>query len=133
MRGTPCGAGPTHRRAGNSTRPALSKPGPRPGAAVLDTIFRSPSGTRGLRWLKKEALPLLAMLGLLLAARDTLANHYSVPSGSMQPTLQPGDRVIVDMRAYGLRLPFTSYTLLASERRDAARWRSSIPRPTVPG
>lgn len=95
-------------------RPALSKPGPRPGAAVLDTIARSPSGPRGLRWLKKEALPLLAMLGLLLAARDTLANHYSVPSGSMQPTLQPGDRVIVDMRAYGLRLPFTSYTLLAS-------------------
>ncbi len=60
-----------------------------------------------LAWLKKEALPLLVMLGLLAAARDTLANHYVVPSGSMQPTLQPGDRVMVDMRAYGCacRLP----------------------------
>ncbi len=74
---------------------------------------RPPPGQRVLRWLRKEALPVLAMLGLLLAARDTLANHYQVPSGSMQPTLQPGDRVVVDMRAYGLRLPFTSYALLA--------------------
>ena len=48
-----------------------------------------------LHWLKKEALPLLVMLGLLAAARDSLANHYQVPSGSMQPTLQPGDRVVV--------------------------------------
>lgn len=79
----------------------------------MQTVPRTP-GPRALVWLKKEALPLLAMLGLLLAARDTLANHYRVPSGSMQPTLQPGDRVVVDMRAYGLRLPFTSHTLLAA-------------------
>lgn len=65
-----------------------------------------------LHWLKKEALPLLVMLGLLAAARDSLANHYQVPSGSMQHTLMPGDRVVVDMRAYGLRLPFTSVELL---------------------
>jgi signal peptidase I len=65
-----------------------------------------------LYWLKKEALPLLVMLGLLAAARDSLANHYQVPSGSMQHTLMPGDRVVVDMRAYGLRLPFTNVELL---------------------
>lgn len=65
-----------------------------------------------LQWLKKEALPLAVMLGLLLAGRDALANHYQVPSGSMEPTLVPGDRVVVDMRAYGLRLPFTSVALL---------------------
>ena len=70
------------------------------------------SAARLLRWLKKEALPLLVMLGLLAAARDTLANHYQVPSGSMQHTLMPGDRVVVDMRAYGVRLPFTSVELL---------------------
>ena len=69
---------------------------------------------RALLWLKKEALPLLVMLGLLAAARDTLANHYVVPSGSMQPTLQPGDRVVVDMRAYGLRLPFTGKELMST-------------------
>jgi len=66
-------------------------------------------------WLRREALPLLVMLLLLFAARDSLANHYQVPSGSMQPTLQPGDRVVVDMRAYGLRVPFTDVQLLAGQ------------------
>ncbi len=65
-----------------------------------------------LAWLRREALPLAVMLLLLGAARDTLANHYQVPSGSMQPTLQPGDHVVVDMRAYGLSLPFTGIRLL---------------------
>ncbi len=69
-----------------------------------------------LSWLRREALPLLVMLLLLGAARDTLANHYRVPSGSMQPVLQPGDRVVVDMRAYGLRLPFTDIRLLDTGR-----------------
>jgi signal peptidase I len=65
---------------------------------------------RARRWLV-EALPFFAMLLLLMAARDTLANHYQVPSGSMEPTLVPGDRVMVDMRAYGWRLPFTDIEL----------------------
>lgn len=68
-----------------------------------------------LAWLRREALPLGVMLLLLFAARDSLANHYQVPSGSMQPTLQPGDRVVVDMRAYGLRIPFTDVQLLAGQ------------------
>ncbi|RKI32332.1 signal peptidase I, partial [Corallococcus sp. AB049A] len=80
----------------------------------MDAAARPPLSERALVWLKKEALPLLVMLGLLAAARDTLANHYVVPSGSMQPTLQPGDRVVVDMRAYGLRLPFTGKELMAT-------------------
>jgi signal peptidase I len=66
--------------------------------------------SRACRWLA-EYLPFLAMLVLLFAARDSLANHYKVPSGSMEPTLVPGDRVVVDMRAYGVRLPFTEIEL----------------------
>ena len=67
---------------------------------------------RLFRWLKAEAVPLLLMLLLLSAARSSLANHYHVPSGSMEPTLQPGDRVFVDMTAYGLTLPFTGIDLV---------------------
>lgn len=67
-----------------------------------------PRRTRG--WIA-EYLPLMAMLLLLMAARDSLANHYHVPSGSMEPTLMPGDRIAVDMRAYGLRVPFTDIEL----------------------
>ncbi|WP_313229956.1 signal peptidase I [Stenotrophomonas acidaminiphila] len=79
----------------------------------IDSSARSGRAPRGpWQWLRREAPPLALMLLLLCAARDTLANHYQVPSGSMQPTLQPGDRVMVDMRAYGLRLPFTGLRLL---------------------
>ncbi len=53
-----------------------------------------------------ENASLIAFLVLLFAARSSLADHYYVPSGSMQHTLQPGDRILVDKRAYGLRLPF---------------------------
>src|SRR5690606_10382482 len=54
-----------------------------------------------------EGRQLLAVLVLLAVARTSLANHYGVPSGSMEYTLMPGDHVVVDMSAYGLRVPFT--------------------------
>ncbi|MGH8061223.1 MAG: signal peptidase I [Pseudoxanthomonas sp.] len=75
------------------------------------------------RWLRSELPQLLLMLLLLAAARDSFANHYYVPSGSMEHTLEIGDRVAVDMRAYGVRLPFTDVQLLATgkpERGDIA-------------
>jgi len=72
-------------------------------------------GTRVARWLKSEAMPLLVLVLLLTAARSSLANHYHVPTGSMEPTLMPGDRVVVDMTAYGLTVPFTSIELVARD------------------
>lgn len=66
-------------------------------------------------WLRDWA-PSLLLIALLVVARSSLANHYHVPSGSMQPTLQPGDRVLVDMRAYGVRVPFTGLALWGSGR-----------------
>lgn len=64
-------------------------------------------------WLRRDARPLLLMLVLLMVARTSLANHYTVPSGSMEPTLVPGDHVVVDMSAYGLRVPFTDTVLVS--------------------
>jgi len=48
---------------------------------------------------------------LLFVFRASFADHYLVPSGSMEPTLLPGDRVVVDKRAYGLRIPLTEVKL----------------------
>lgn len=62
-------------------------------------------------WLK-EARSLLLLMLLLGVARTSFANHYQVPTGSMEPTLIPGDRVMVDMSAYGLRVPFTDLQLV---------------------
>jgi signal peptidase I len=72
-------------------------------------VRHAPSSRRLLR----EHGPLLLLVLLLVVARSSFANHYQVPSGSMQPTLQPGDRVVVDMSAYGLRVPFTGIELVA--------------------
>ena len=66
------------------------------------------------KWLR-EYLSFGLTIALLLAARSSLADHYLVPSGSMEPTLLPGDRVLVDKHAYGFRLPFTLLKLSQGE------------------
>lgn len=63
-------------------------------------------------WLKTELPQFLLILVAVFAARSTLADHYYVPSGSMEYTLLPGDRVLVDKTAYGLRVPFTTLEIL---------------------
>ena len=61
--------------------------------------------------LIREFRSIAVMLGLLMLARTSFANHYIVPTGSMEHTLMPGDHVVVDMSAYGLRVPFTDISV----------------------
>lgn len=70
----------------------------------------------------------LAALGVLLVGRASFADHYHVPSGSMEPTLRIGDHLAVDKRAYGLRVPLTHLWLTESEpqRGDVAVFDSPI-------
>ena len=63
-------------------------------------------------WIRELGWFAVIIVGVL-AARSSLADHYYVPSGSMQHSLYAGDRVVVDKRAYGLRLPFTMTTITA--------------------
>jgi signal peptidase I len=67
-------------------------------------------GSRLRRFLRETAVLGLLAVGIM-AGRSALADHYYVPSGSMEYTLIPGDRVFVDKRAYGLRIPFTNLEL----------------------
>ena len=69
--------------------------------------------------IAREFASILIMVVSVLAARSTLADHYYVPSGSMQPTLQVGDRVVVDKLAFGLRMPFTQIPLTEGEQVSA--------------
>ena len=61
---------------------------------------------------RNEWFTFAMMVLLLTVARSSFANHYQVPSGSMEPTLMPGDRVAVNMMAYGVRVPFTDIELI---------------------
>jgi len=65
------------------------------------------------RRLLAELPQLMLLVALVLAARSTFADHYYVPSGSMEYTLMPGDRVFVDKSAYGVRIPFTNIDLVS--------------------
>lgn len=66
-----------------------------------------------LRRLGSELLILAAVIVCSLAARSALADHYYIPSESMEYSLHVGDRVVVDKRAYGLRVPFTDVKITA--------------------
>ncbi|MFY0569776.1 signal peptidase I [Archangium lansingense] len=56
-----------------------------------------------------------ALLGVLFVGRASIADHYHVPSGSMEPTLAVKDHLAVDKRAYGLRIPLTHTWITESE------------------
>ena len=49
----------------------------------------------------------LAFIILMLGFRSAWADWVYVPSGSMNPTIIEGDRLLVDKHVYGLRIPFT--------------------------
>lgn len=56
----------------------------------------------------------LAIL-LALLTRAFLIGVYKVPTGSMQPSLKPGDFIFVSKLKYGIKIPFTNYKLFESE------------------
>jgi signal peptidase I len=60
------------------------------------------------RRIVRELLMVAGFALVLMSARSSLADHYSVPTGSMLPTVQLDDRIVVNKAAYGLHIPFTS-------------------------
>lgn len=67
--------------------------------------------TRKLGKLLKEHRSFLLFISLMLVFRSAVADWSSVPTGSMQPTIVEGDRILIDKLAYDLRVPFTSLSL----------------------
>lgn len=60
----------------------------------------------------KEVLTTGMMLAGLFAFRSSVAEPYVVPTGSMEPTIQPGDRLFVWKSAYDWKFPFSDLTLV---------------------
>ncbi len=50
----------------------------------------------------------LMALAITLVIRWAFFEPYSIPSGSMEPTLRAGDRIFVNKLVYGLRVPFVN-------------------------
>lgn len=63
------------------------------------------------RLLRNNAGLLVFLTGMFMF-RSAVADWNHIPSGSMEPALQIGDRVAVDHRAYAWRVPFTRIHLV---------------------
>jgi signal peptidase I len=73
-------------------------------------MSETPPKPRWRRWLR-EIVVTAAFALVLLSAKSSVADHYVVPSGSMLPTVEIGDRILVNKASYGLRVPFTHYAI----------------------
>lgn len=54
----------------------------------------------------------IALVLCMVVFRSAVADWNVVPTGSMQPTIQIGDRILVNKTAYDIRLPLTHISLL---------------------
>ena len=61
-------------------------------------------------WEYSIGVTLAIIVGLLV--RGTVLGAYVIPSVSMEGTLEVGDHIMVSKLAYGLKAPFTNYTIL---------------------
>jgi len=57
----------------------------------------------------------LLFLMLMFGFRSAWADWVMVPTGSMNPTILEGDRLLVDKHAFGLRIPFTHVRITPGE------------------
>jgi signal peptidase I len=68
-----------------------------------------------LQRLWRDYREIVLFVALMLCFRSAWADWVTVPTGSMNPTILEGDRLLVDKHAFGLRLPFTLIHLTAGE------------------
>jgi signal peptidase I len=60
----------------------------------------------------REIRIFVLMILIVSSLRSALADWNDVPTGSMKPTIQEGDRVVVNKLAYDLKIPFTTFAVL---------------------
>ncbi|MBL4823397.1 MAG: signal peptidase I [Colwellia sp.] len=63
-------------------------------------------------WLNNKSFILFILL--MSVFRSAVADWYTVPTGSMQPTIKVGDRIVVNKMAYDLKMPFSQLSLLTT-------------------
>jgi signal peptidase I len=66
------------------------------------------------RW-REYLVTLVVAIVLALFVRSYIVTAYKVPTGSMQPTLKPGDFIFSSRMSYGLHLPLINQSLMTSQ------------------
>jgi signal peptidase I len=83
----------------------------------------------GLQKQWKENRGLVYFIVLMIVFRSSLADWNTVPTGSMNPTIIEGDRILVNKLAYDLKLPLSHFRVLSwgdPERGDIIVFDSEI-------
>ncbi|MDP2560733.1 signal peptidase I [Psychrobium sp. 1_MG-2023] len=60
----------------------------------------------------KENRGFLLFILLMSVFRSAVADYNSVPTGSMLPTIIPGDQIVIDKLAYDVKVPFINHSLV---------------------
>ena len=97
---------------------------------VVTAVYRLRHGRRDPRdrhpWLVELSRSFFPVLLIVLVFRSFLFEPFRIPSGSMLPTLEIGDFILVKKFSYGLRLPVLHYSFLDTgkpERGDVVVFR----------
>jgi signal peptidase I len=62
--------------------------------------------------VREYAEAIIIAIALALFIRTFVVQAFKIPSGSMLPTLQIGDHLLVNKFIYGIRMPFTGMSLI---------------------
>lgn len=84
--------------------------------ALLDKLFlakRRVEKSIETPWYIEYANSFFPILFTVLIIRSFIIQPYRVPTGSLEPTVAPGDFILVNQFAYGLRLPVLNTKIYA--------------------
>jgi len=65
---------------------------------------------------REYAEAIIVALALALFIRTFVVQAFKIPSGSMEPTLEIGDHILVNKFIYGVKIPFTAVQLFPLEK-----------------
>ena len=65
---------------------------------------------------REYAEAIIVALALALFIRTFVVQAFKIPSGSMEPTLEIGDHILVNKFIYGVKIPFTSIQIFPLEK-----------------
>ena len=82
------------------------------GIWLLDIVLLKARRTQGEPWWVEYAKSFFPVILAVFLLRSFLVEPFKIPSGSMIPTLQVGDFILVNKFTYGIRLPIVSQKLI---------------------
>lgn len=65
---------------------------------------------------REYAEAIIIALALAFLIRTFVVQAFKIPSGSMEPTLEIGDHILVNKFIYGIKIPFTSIRLFPLDK-----------------